>query len=895
MTVTRLIRIAEQRKRSLLQKDSADSELSQELAFHLEQLTWENMAEGMDRASALAAARRALGNAGLIEEECRDQRRLSWIHDFAQDVRYGLRVLRAKPSLTAAVVLSLAMGIGGNTAILGVMDSIAGGSIAFHDPDRLVILRTFPRTAPERTTNAPLADYLVWKKTTRSFASMGASLASELDFDADENGAPAEHLSGQAFTADLFPTLGAAPLLGRFFTEQESQLANPPSVIVISYSLWQKRFAGDPGILARSVRLHGRPARIIGVMPPDFHYVIDTANFWVPLRFNREWPPDTARFYIAAARLRPGASIEQAQAEMDAIAASGNSADKAWGVRLQPVREALFGWTTQSLYTMEAGSLLLLLMVSANVSLLLLARASARGPEMALRAALGAGPWRIARQLLAESLLLSLSGGAVGMLFAWLGLHTAPTFRPPPGGTHLAAIPLNPRIFLIALLTSIAAAILFGGMPAVFGPEASGAASRKARSARLRSVLVIAEVAVALVLMSGAGLIVRSTVLLATREFHFNPHGLVTFEYRLSPLEYLRQQNGMGILTDPAPAVRIERVLERLRYLPGVSGVAGISYRPVNSLVLPTLVVRSGGSTSVCATVVYSLVTPGYFRVIEGRLLRGREIDEHDTSDHPWVAVVNETMARRFWPGMDPVGKWFVVDQLTDGRPREVVGVIRDIPTRSGQLDQDPVVYTSYLQQPSRFQGSLGNMVGHMTFVLRGSRLTPGNDPRGLMRAARRAAAEVDPAHPIANVATVEQQIGGRMRELETYMFTLASLAVIGTLLAVMGVYGMTAFAAAQRTREIAIRISLGASAWKVFALLGRWGILLATLGVTAGLAGALATTRLLSSQLWGVTATDPKVLAGATVLLAFVTLLACVLPARRAARVDPATVLRAE
>ena len=835
MTLARLLRIVQQSARSLVAKEAADSELSSELAFHLDQLAAENIAEGMFPEAALAAARRALGNRGAIEEECRDQRALAWVHDFLQDARYGLRMLRASPVFTAVAAISLALGIGGNIAVLSVMDSVRGGSIVFPDPERLMILRTFQPGGTPQLTNASLASYLVWKARSRSFASMGASLANQQDFDADDSGNPAERYQGQAFTPGLFTTLGVPPLLGRYFTEDESRLDNPAAVILISHRLWQTRYAADPRILARSISLNGRLTRIVGVMPAGFHYVVDNADYWAPLRFDRIHRPETAPFYIVAARLKPGVPLKQAQAEMSA-----------WGVRLQPIRDALFGWTTRSLYTMEAAILLVLLIACANVSLLLLARTSARRQEMALRAALGAGPGRIVRQFLTESMILSLAGGAAGLLLAWIALHAVTIVKPPPGATHLPPVPLDLRALLTRPLRS--------------------------QSGRLRGILVATEIAVAMILLAGAGLLMKSFVRLATREFNFNPKGLITFEYRLPPQEYLRQ-NGPEFTVDPAPVANIARIAERLKSIPGATGVAGISLRPVNSLVLTKVVVRPSLTSA-----AYFLLTPGYFRVIEAQIIKGREIEEGDTRDRPWVAVINETMARRLWPEEDALGKHFVLEGLAEDRPREVVGVIRDIPTRSADLQPEPVIYASYLQQPVKFSLPGGTVFGQMTFVLRST-----GKPDDLIPAARRIVADVDPDHPLSSVVTVEQLINGRTPELGSYVLVLIALAMAATMLAVMGVYGVTAFAIAQRTREIGIRIALGATRYQIFSLVGRWAILLTGTGVVTGVAGSLAMSVLIESQLWGVSANDPAVFAGAALLLMLTALLACWLPARRA------------
>jgi len=558
----------------------------------------------------------------------------------------------------------------------------------------------------------------------------------------------------------------------------------------------------------------------------------------------------------------------------------------------------------EPLLTLEAAVALVLLIACANVAGLLLARGTVRHRQIALRVALGARRGRIIRQLLTESVLLSLVGGALGVLVAWGGLRALVAMSPPPGAPRIAEVGLNlPMLGVLALL-SVGTGLLFGVVPALAGSQrdltvslnesARGTGTRPGRH-RLREILVAAQIALALVLQIGSGLLMNSFLRLAGRDLNFDPEGLLTFEFRIPWQHYLHR---VGSYHDfpyfeirPPPALTMERVFNKLREVPGAASVAGSSFPPVNSLIVPTVAVAIEGQHERgrhALSVAYFLVTPNFFATMNAPLVRGRDFSDLDTASAPWVAIVNESTARRFWPGADPIGKRFTFDVVPEERPREVVGVVRDIPIRSRQTGPEPVIYASYLQQPSRYRNPWANMFGQMTFVLRSSA-----DPMSLVPAARRAVAQIDPNRPLANVATVEQYLGER--RFRYYVLVLGVFALAATGLAAIGVYGVMAYAVAQRTHEIGIRMALGASASEVVNLVGRRAVWLISTGVVLGLAGSLALTRLIASQLWGVTPTDPATFAGVSLLLALVALLACVVPTRRALAVDPTFALRSD
>ena len=901
MTPTRLLRISRHRVRSVARSGQLDAELRREVSFHFDQLVAEFTADGMPPDEARSAAHRTLGNIALMEARCRDQRRTTWLHDFWQDLVHGLGLVRRHRGFTAIAVASLALGIGANIAVLGVIDALLLGGLPFPDQDRLVVIRTFPLDNPQQTNNASAADYVAWKERSRSFEAIGASLADQKDLGSETAGGIAERLSGQGFAPDVFRALGVQPILGRLFTDAESRAGNLAPVVVISHPFWQRRFGGNPAILGTRVRMNGAPTTIIGVMPPAFRFPNDGIDFWGPLPVSRFQPQDSARFFMVTARLKPGVTAQQAERDVAAINAQLTrefpDGHEGRGVRVQPLHDALLGWTRQPLRTLEAAVALVLLIACANVAGLLLARGSVRRSEFAVRMALGAGRGRIVRQLLTEGLLLSLIGGLLGVVVAGWGLRILIAMWPPPGGLRIPEVGLNARMILNVAVLSGLTGLLFGLAPALaaFRLNLTGSLNESVRGTgtqagghRLRGALVASQIALALVLLIGTGLLLNSVLRLAGRELNFDPEGLLTFEVRVPA-------------TDPTaadrPSILVERIYDRLRGLPGAESVAGISFPPVNSLLVPTMVVNVEGRPApkrdadrVAASAKYFLVTPSFFATMKAPIVHGRDFEAGDAASARWVSVINETAARRFWPGGDPIGKRFTLDVEAGERTREVIGVVRDIPLRSAYVDVEPVIYTSFLQQSREYRGPFANMFGQMTFLLRSA-----GDPMTLLPAARSAVAQLDRNRAVARIMPMNWYIVGGWRNRGAYALVLGAFAFTATLLAAVGIYGVMAYAVAQRTREIGIRMALGASAREVVALVGRRALLLIAAGLVLGVAGSVAFARLLGSELWGVTPTDPLTFGAVSLLLVVVALVACVVPVRRAVKVDPTVALRYE
>jgi putative ABC transport system permease protein len=909
MTFSRLIRISRQRLQSLFRKEQLDDQLDQELLFHLEQLEKENIERGMSPSEARRAARRALGNMTVLKEECRDQRRVSWYYDFCQDARYSVRMMRNHPILTAIAVIALALGIGANTAILNVGGAVLLGDLPLPDSGRLVLVRTVPPENPSQSNHATVPDYVVWREGNRTFEAMGVSIASQQDFGGEGTGFAPERLVGQAVTPSLLATLNVQPQLGRLFNDDEAQAGRPASVVILSERLWQRRFAGDPEIIGKQIRLNGRSVKVIGVMPRGFWYPIEKSEFWVPLAFTRYQLEGSARLFAVTGRLKSGVTLEQAQADVDRIAALRErefpDRQKGWKARVVPLREYWFGWVRQPLLTLEAAVILVLLIVCANVSTLLLARVPAWQPEISLRLRMGMGRGRIVRQLLTESLLLSLIGGAFGVLIARFGVRSLEGLQPPPGSIAISGMAQEGGVFGLAVLISVVSSLLFGFLPALVA-SSSGNDPRQVtvqqRKGGFSGILVSAQIGLALILLVSSGLFLNSFVRLVLDDRGFNPKGILTFQYRIPVEDYLDRlgsYRGMPAMEVTPPTLSMQSVYEKLKGLPGASSVSATSAPPVNGLVLPTATLQIEGkpvptslSARAAATVVYFLVTENFFETMNTQMVRGRDFDSRDSRSTPWVAVINETMANRFWPGEDPIGKHFTVDAASGERPREVIGVVRDVALRYVRTGPpQAVAYTSYLQQPERYEGFNAGMFGQMTFIVRSEQ-----DPAILAAAARRMVAQVDPNRPLTNIQTMTEVVSGNiMSTRRYYVVALTAFAFLAMVLAAVGVYGVMSSSVSQRARELRIRIAMGGRVRDIVGLVGVRAFWPVAAGLLFGFLGSLALTRWLDGQLWGVTSTDPATFAAVTALLIGVSLAACLIPARRAIRVAPARALRAE
>ena len=912
MTVSRLVRIVRQRLRSLLDPRGQDRALDAELAFHLEQAMAEKIADGAAPDEARRAALREFGNVTLVVEESREARRLAWLHDLTQDGRYGWRMLRRAPGFSLVAIASLAIGIGASTAVIGAMRAILWQPLPFPDADRLVAVRTIAPDGTGREQGASLGEYVAWQERNRTLDAIALSLSSPREISAESGGRFGERLASQAFTPNLFGLLGVRPALGRLLEDADSPFSPAARVMLISHRLWQRRYGGAPDIVGRVVPTDGSTRTIVGVLPADFHFQDDNVDFWIPLipGSSERQAASIGRPFGVTARLRRGVTPAEAEADLAAI-----SADlvrdlperfRGRGVRVELLHDAMYGWTKPLLYTLLGAVAMMLTIACANVAGLLLARATTRQRELWVRLSLGAGRGRIVRQLLTESLLTSVSAGLIGIGVALVSLRLlVAAMGPPPGKPRIAMLPFEPLSAVVAIGLSIAAALAVGLVPALVAvrrrsPGTAPPAGGDLRATRTRGGLVAVQLAMAMVLLAGAGLLVNSFLRLANRTLNFEPDNLASFQFVVEGQDFARRVGFDGVLPvfelSPLPADAIARVHERLRAVPGIDAVGGMTYQPVNSFIIPRFPAWPAGSAGGSGmparepNVSGFLVTPGFFAAMRTPILEGREVSETDTRTAPGVVVINQSAARHFFPGRSAVGQRLVVELARGAPAREVIGIVADVPPRRKVLDPEPVIYLPSRQMPAIFRGGGANFFGIMTFVVRHS-----GDEAAMVDAARRAVAEVEPARPLVEVGVVRRALDARLPELSTYVSAVVGFGIVAMLLAAIGVYGVTAYAVSMRTRELGIRRALGAGARQVVTATAARTASLITVGLTAGLLTAAVLTPLIESQLVGVAPTDPMTFAAAAALLAVVAGAACVGPTRRALSVDPASVLRSE
>jgi putative ABC transport system permease protein len=827
------------------------------------------------------------------------------------DLVYGLRVLTKKPLFTLVIALSLAVGIGLNTAIFTLMNTILLRSLPFRDADRVVTLFSIPPGHPDQPNGVSVPDLFAWREQAHSFDAMGAVVNNAVDFGAEENGQPAERVQGENVTPGLLQALGAQPMMGRLFTESEDEVDHPAAVILISHRLWTRRFGGAKDILNRKVLVNGQNTAIIGVLAPDFRITDENGDYVAPIPLNHFQLRGSARFLLIAAKLKPGVTIKQAQSEMDAIAgqlakqfpARETDHGKPWTVRIQSFRDGMFGFIGRPLLLLQGAVGFVLLIACANVAALLMARASSRRTEVAIRAALGAGRGRIFRQFLTESLLLSIFSGALGVWLAWGIVHVlvamAPTWLP-----MLHAIRIDGQVLLFSAAISLLTGLIFGVIPAAQGSKAAFVESLKAATRggtvggarhRVRAVLVAGQLALALMLLIGSGLLIGSFLRLQGADLGCDPHGLLTFRYRFPEKQFgkpVGAYHGLPLweLSDVPPAA-IMRVFDRLQTVPGLRSVAGAVYPPLaGSNPMPFTIQGREAANADEFTADFYPVTPNFFNTMKIRLLHGRDFTDRDTVHAPWVAMVNETMARRFFPNEDPIGKRIRVDLSEEDQLREIIAVVRDIPASHPQTKQDPAIFIPFVQAGAHSTGPYTGLHLQMTFLMR----TAG-DPMSALPAVRRAVEEVDRNQPLIDPRTEDSYLAEQAQYPRYYSMLLGLFAAVATGLAAVGIYGVMAYTVEQRTREIGIRMALGAGGWDVLKLIFGQALVVIAIGAAVGIAGASALTRFISSEIWEVKTMDAATFAGLTVLLMAIAIFACVAPTRRAVRVDPTNALRHE
>ena len=874
------------RFRALVRRRDVERELAEELRFHIEHEAEKYVANGMSRQEALRSARLAFGSVEGMKEASRDARGIRLIETTAQDLRQAVRSLRKSPAFTLAAVLTLSLGIGACTTIFGAVDAVLLRSLPFRDLDRLFAISAVSPHCPD-CDNATPGHYLALREHARAFASVAGYGSWSGALQGREQ---AEHVDGVVVTPSFFSTLGADPVIGRTF-ESDSTSPSLAHEVVLSDALWRSRFGSDPHVLGSTISLNGAPYTVVGVMPPGFAFPKD-AHLWLPLTFTARDANDLSGHWLRAlGRLAPGVTALQAQHEIDGIAAALAAAhadqSKGWRLVSQPLGDYVLHQMREFFVLLIAAALFVLLIVCANVANLLVARASAREREIAVRSALGAGRWRLAQQLLTESIIVGLLGAAGGAMLAWWGVALLKGSVPQsmtrfvPGWSAFA---LNWRALAFAVALSLASALIVSVLP-VLGASRSdltaslregGRGASGSRGGRTRRMLVAAEFALALVLLVSAGLMVQSVRNLLATNTGMQAEHVLTMSLELPQARYT------GTTRTAALYTQLQSVVASL---PGVRSVAAITTLPLSHDRNFTYFNPSGKTPiprAQAPTAVSVYVTPGYFAALGVPLLGGRDFSAQDDSGAPRVAIINEKLAKRYWPNDNVLGRRIDIW----GTHYLIIGVAADV---RDQLESPPAptIYQSELQIGGR----------NLTLVTRVACPVqiPTCDAESLALSVRRAVASLDRHIAVADVRTMPQVIAEYVTAWRLLMSLLSIFAAIALIIAAVGVYGVMMYAVLQRTHEIGIRMALGADRSEVVGIVVRDAMRLIGWGAAFGVLAALAVTRALPFMLYEVSAADPTIIVGIAALLALVALMASWLPARRATAVDPMIALRSE
>ena len=793
-----------------------------------------------------------------------------------QDLHYGARMLVKNPGFTLIAVLTLALGIGANTAIFSVVNAVLLRPLPFPEPERIVRLsESYLPTKSLSTVSFP--NFLDWRSQSRVFTLMAAYREDGFNLQA---GAEPKRVNGARVTVDFFALLGVQPAAGRAFSAQEDAPGGE-RVVILSHALWQQSFGGDPQLVGRQLKVDGQACTVVGIMPPGFRFPQEDVELWLPYALD----PQSSRgphFLRALGRLKSGATLAQARAELETIAVrleqTYPGTNKGWRVFLVPLHEAISGQMQQPLYVLLGAVLFVLLIGCANVANLLLSRNAARERELAIRTALGAGRGRIMRQLLTESLLLALLGGAGALLLAAWGVKLLTRLGPrniPRLNEAALDLPVLGFTLAVALLTGLILGLVPAWQQARLKLNATlkdGARMARGRALRLRQLLVVNEIALALLLLIGAGLMLKSYVRLQQVAPGFDPQRALTTEINLPPAKYAKNEQRLAFL---------QLVLERLKVLPGVEFAGATSRLPLrgNTVMAFEIEGRRAPAPGERTGANIRTITPDYLRAMGTPLVAGRTFTEEEAWQKPSAVIINQKFQRRHWPDENPIGKRIQLD-WGDNSWLTIVGIAADV--KESSLDGDTAVglYVPYVFGPAH----------RMTLVLRTR-----TEPLGLAATARDEIRRLDAEQAVSGISTLEELLSETVAQPRFNTGLLSLFALLAILLATVGIYGVMAYAVAQRTQEMGLRMALGAEPRDVLKLVVGQGMKLVVLGLGLGLIAALGLTRWLKTQLFGVEATDPLTYAVIAALLTAVALLACYLPARRAMRVDPLVALRHE
>jgi predicted permease len=867
------------RLRALFCKPKMEDELQAELQFHLERESEENIVRGMTPEEARYAAIRSFGGVERVKEESRDVRGIRLLEELWQDLRYGARMLLKNPGFTVVAVVTLALSIGANAAIFSVVNATLLRPLPFDDPDRLIMIRE--TKLPEFTDfSVGPATFLDWKNQNTVFERLVAMTNTSLTL---IGAGDPERLRGMLVTEGFFAMLGVRPQIGRDFLPEEDR-AGRNNVVILSHRLWQRRLGGDPNVVNRVITLGGQSYTVIGVAPATFRFVDSDAEFWTPMAFTAEQAEQRGRYLRAIGRLKQGVALEQARSEMSGIAdrlAKQYPSIAGWNVKLTPLLEYTVKDVKTPLLLLFGAVVFVLLIACVNVANLLLARSAAREKEIAIRASLGAGRAHIARQLLTESLLLALSGGAAGLMVAGGGMDLLLALAP-EDLPRLSDVSLDGRALAFTAALTLLTGLGFGLFPALQASRPNlnetlkdaGRVATDDRGRRLmRSALVVAEIALALVLLTGAGLLIETFLRLRSVSPGFNPTGALAVVILLPQRKYP---------DDDQQAAFYARLIERVAALPGVQAAGAVSVLPlsggsfIDSFEIEGRPPYPAGEEP---SADYYSATPGYFKAMGIPLLRGRLFAERDSTGAPRIVIINETMAKRFFPGEDPIGKRLQVG-VGPAIYREIVGIVGDVKQQGLDQETTAQIYEPHAQRP----------FPSMALIARSS-----GAPANLSAAIRGEVLMIDKEQPVSSVETVEQFLSASIAQQRFSALIFGIFGAVAMALACVGIYGVLSYSVAQRKREIGVRMALGAARRDVLGLVVGQAMLLALAGVATGLGAAFALTRLMKSLLFSVSATDPMTFGLVALLLVAVSLLAALVPARRATKVDPLVALRCE
>jgi predicted permease len=865
--------------RSFVHRDAVERELDEELRFHLEELEAHEVARGSAPTDAPLEARRRFGGFEQVKEACRDMRTLQPLEEFLRDLRFGVRLLVRSPVFASVSILSLALAIGANTVMFSVVDAVLLRPLPYRFPEQLAMVWTEDPTQNLREGRSALWDVEQWRGQSQTFADLATfDSVSTLLTGADG----VEQIVGASISPNLLPLLGVRPVLGRSFSTEEAEQAH--RLVLISHRFWQARFGGSRDALGATLVLNGSPFQIIGILPADFQVARFDADVWGP-HPTRQSVRGGATWFVVG-RLRPTVTFDQTQAEMSAIASRLNdqlpAADRNRGVSVVPLSRHMVGSQSRLALWMLGGAVFcVLLIAAANVASLALARSVGRAREMTVRAALGAGAGRIVRQLLTESVVLAVVSCLIGTLFAVAGIRLIRAYG--PGNlARLNEMSVDLRVLGWALVISLLTGMLVGLAPAITtlrrdlrpsGEEGGRSVSAGVSSRRIRRVLVVAEFALAIVLLVGAGLLVRSWWHVESIDAGFRPERVLAMELS-SPSAF------------SLPAQRADlyqRVLEQIAAVPGVES-AGIIGDLFISNTREQVLTTEGDNGAVSERLRFQRdeVSADFFKALGTPLLRGRFFSVVDGPDAPRVAIINDAFARRSWPGRDPVGRRLKLGPRDSNGPwYTVVGVVADMRRQGLEREPVPQMFESLAQNPPR---SVDLFIRTLT-----------DESLAMAGALRAAVRGVEKNAPIYGVAPLEQQLGTYLTQRRFQTSLLTGFSVVALLMAAVGIYGLIHYSVATRTHEIGLRMAIGAQAGDIFRMIVAEGLTLSLAGLALGLVGAWWLGRAGSSLLFGVTATDPLTFATVSLLLTAVAAAACYFPARRAMKVEPIVALRSQ